>query len=103
MRAAADREDADGVQNLAVPAREMLADMLLELKKPAEALEVYEKALKDSPNRFNSLYGAAHAAQAAGNAASAQSFYAKLAEICVPGADRPELTESKSYLVRKGK
>jgi tetratricopeptide (TPR) repeat protein len=102
MRAAAGREDADGVQNLAVPAREMLADMLLERKRPAEALEVYEKALKDSPNRFDALYGAAHAAQAAGNSSAAQSLYAKLAEISGPGADRPELTETKSYLAHKG-
>jgi hypothetical protein len=101
MRAAATREDKDGIQNLAVPAREMLADMLLELKKPAEALQAYELALKDSPNRFDALYGAGHAAQAAGNAAAAQSFYAKLAAISGPGADRPELAETKSYLARK--
>jgi tetratricopeptide (TPR) repeat protein len=79
----------------------MLADMLLELKKPAEALQAYELALKDSPNRFDALYGAGHAAQAAGNAAAAQSFYAKLAAISGPGADRPELAETKSYLARK--
>lgn len=102
MRAAASREDKDGMQNLAVPAREMLADLLLELKKPAEALAAYELALKDSPNRFDALYGAAHAAQAAGNSSAAQSFYAKLAAISGPGADRPELAETKSYLARKG-
>jgi tetratricopeptide (TPR) repeat protein len=101
MRAAAGREDANGVQNLAVPAREMLADMLLELKRPAEALQAYEAALKASPNRFDALYGAAHAAQAVGNSAAAQSFYAKLAEISGPGADRPELAETKSYLARQ--
>jgi hypothetical protein len=102
MRAAAAREDKDGVQNLAVPAREMLADMLLELKKPAEALQAYELALKDSPNRFDALYGAAHAAQAANNTAAAQSYYAKLAAIALPGADRPELAETKSFLARSG-
>jgi len=57
--------------------------------------------LKDSPNLFDSLYGAAHAAQAAGNSSAAQSFYAKLAAIS--GADRPELAESKSYLAGAGK
>jgi tetratricopeptide (TPR) repeat protein len=103
MRAAASREDAKGIENLAVPAREMLADMLLELKKPAEALAAYELALKDSPNRFDALYGAAHAAQAAGNATAAQSFYTKLAAISGAGADRPELAETKSYLARAGK
>jgi hypothetical protein len=101
MRAAATREDKDGIQNLALPAREMLADLLLELKKPAEALAAYELALKDSPSRFDALYGAAHAAQAAGNSSAAQSFYAKLAAISGAGADRPELAETKSYLARK--
>src|SRR6202790_65313 len=101
MRAAASREDAKGIENLAVPAREMLADMLLELKKPAEALGAYELALKDSPNRFDALYGAAHAAQAAGNSSAAQSFYAQLRAISGPGADRSELAETKSYLARK--
>jgi tetratricopeptide (TPR) repeat protein len=80
----------------------MLADMLLELKRPAEALEAYQTDLKDSPNRFDALYGAAHTAQAAGNSSAAQSFYAKLAEISGPNADRPELTETKSYLAHKG-
>ena len=79
----------------------MLADMLFELKRPAEALAEYKTALKNSPNRFDSLFGAAHAAQATGDTTSAQAFYAKLTEICVPGADRPELAEAKTYLAQK--
>jgi len=101
LRAAADRQDKEGGDSIGIPAREMLADMLLELKRPADALSEYKTALKNSPNRFDSLYGAAHAAQATGDAASAQSFYAKLEEVCVPGADRPELAEAKTYLAQK--
>jgi hypothetical protein len=100
MRSAADREDSDGVDSLATPAREMLADLLLELKRPAEAVTEYQAALKNSPNRFNSLYGAAQAAQRAGDAAAASGFYTKLTEISAPTADRAELTEAKSYLAR---
>lgn len=100
MRSAADREDADGVDSLAAPAREMLADLLLELKRPAEAATEYQAALKNSPNRFNSLYGAAQAAQRAGNSAAASAFYTKLTEISAPTADRAELAEAKSYLAR---
>ena len=96
-----DREDAKGIENLAVPAREMLADMLLELKRPAEALQAYQFVLKDSPNRFDALYGAAHSAQAVGNSGAAQSFYAKLAAISGSGADRPELAETKPYMARR--
>jgi len=100
LRSAADREDADGVDSLAMPAREMLADMLLELKRPAEALAEYKAALKNSPNRFDSLYGAGHAAQLAGDSADANAYFTKLTEICAPTADRAELSEAKSYLTR---
>jgi tetratricopeptide (TPR) repeat protein len=101
LRAAADHQDKNGGESVGIPAREMLADMLLELKRPAEALAEYKASLKLSPNRFDSLFEAARAAQALGDAAGAQSFYAKLAEVCAPGADRPELTEAKTVLAQK--
>jgi hypothetical protein len=75
--------------------------MLLELKRPAEALAEYKTVLKNSPNRFDGLLGAARSAQSAGDTGGAQSFYAKLSEICPPGADRPELAEAKTYLAQK--
>ena len=101
MRGIADRQDAKGVDSLAIPAREMLADMLLELKRSEEALTEYKTALKNSPNRFDGLLGAARAAQASGDASAAQTFYAQLASVCPAGADRPELAEAKTYLARK--
>jgi tetratricopeptide (TPR) repeat protein len=101
LRAAADRQDKDGGESVGIPAREMLADMLMELKRPAEALAEYRIVLKNSPNRFDGLLGAARAAQASGDAGGAQSYYAKLAEICAPSADRPELAEAKTYLAQK--
>ena len=103
LRSAADREDADGVDSLAMPAREMLADMLLERKRPSEALAEYKAALRNSPNRFDSLYGAGHAAQLAGDSAAANAYFTKLTEICAPAADRAELGEAKSYLSRASK
>jgi len=103
LRSAADREDADGVDSLAMSAREMLGDLLLERKRPSEALAEYKAALKYSPNRFDSLYGAGHAAQLAGDAASANAYFTKLTEICAPSADRAELSEAKSYLTRASK
>src|SRR5205814_2689532 len=53
LRAAADRQDKNGGESVSVPAREMLADMLLELKRPAEALAEYKLVLKTSPNPFD--------------------------------------------------
>ena len=101
LRAAADRQDENGGESVGIPAREMLADMLLELKRPAEALAEYRMDLKNAPNRFDGLYGGARAAQAAGDAGGAQSFYAQLASICSPGADRPEVAEARTYIAQR--
>ena len=79
----------------------MLADMLLELKRPADALAEYKTVLKNSPNRFDGILGAARSAQANGDTGGAQSYYAKLAQVCAAGADRPELAEAKTYLAQK--
>jgi hypothetical protein len=103
LRSAADREDADGVDSLAMPAREMLGDLLVQLKRPSEALVEYQAALQHSPNRFDSLYGAAHAAELAGDSVAANAHYAKLMEISAPAADRVELSEAKSYLTSASK
>ena len=101
MRAAAAQEAAEGVDSLSMPAREMLGDMLIEMKKPREALVEYKAALEESPNRFDSLYGAAQAAQLSGNAETARKYYAKLVEVCGDGADRPELGEARTELAKR--
>jgi hypothetical protein len=101
MRAAAEHQERNGGESTGIPAREMLADMLMELKRPAEALGEYRTVLKNAPNRFDGLLGAARAAQASGDTSDAQTFYAKLTEVCPPGADRPELAEAKTFIARK--
>jgi hypothetical protein len=101
LTAAAQREEKEGAESVHTPAREMLADMYAEMKKPTEALATYNLALKYSPNRFDSLYGAALAAKASGDATSAQSYFAKLSANAGPDADRPELAEAKTVLAQK--
>jgi predicted Zn-dependent protease len=76
-----------------IPVSEMLGDLLLELHRPAEALAAYESSLKDAPNRFNSVYGAARSAQLAGNSAAAKHYDAELKQVCGAGADRIELQQ----------
>jgi hypothetical protein len=100
LRAAVTHEERNGGESVSMPAREMLADMLAELKRPADALAEYQIVLKNTPNRFDALLGGARAAQAAGNATVAQTLYAQLAEAC-PVGDRPELREAKTYLAKK--
>jgi hypothetical protein len=67
LRRAANREDAEGGESVAVPAREVLADVLFELKRSREALSAYRAVLKVAPNRFDALLGAARAADALGS------------------------------------
>jgi len=101
MRAAVEHQEKNGGESVNIPAREMLADMLMELKRPSEALAEYKIVLQNAPNRFDSLLGAGRAAQASGDANGAQTFYAKLMEVCPPDADRPELAEAKMFKSRK--
>jgi tetratricopeptide (TPR) repeat protein len=98
MRAAADLQDKVGQGEVDIPAREMLADMLLELNRPQEALNEYKESLKLSPNRFNGLFNAGRAAEAAGNLPDAKRYYAALLAMTGDGAQssRPELTHAKS-------
>jgi tetratricopeptide (TPR) repeat protein len=100
MRESADLQDKVGQGEVDIPAREMLADMLLELKQPQEALVEYQKALTLSPNRFNGLFNAGMAAEAAGDKARAQAYYATLLKITDNGAQssRPEFSHAKSVI-----
>jgi tetratricopeptide (TPR) repeat protein len=100
MRKSADLQDKVGQGEVDIPAREMLADMLLELKQPQEALVEYQKALTLSPNRFNGLFNAGMAAEAAGDKAQAQAYYATLLKITDNGAQssRPEFSHAKSVI-----
>ncbi len=95
MRAAAEMQEKRDPGGFHVPAREMLADLLLELHKPAEAADEYESVLKVIPGRFNAVYGAARALELAGKTGQAAKYYAQLRQACAPGADREELRNAK--------
>jgi hypothetical protein len=101
LRAAVAREEKNGGESVMIPAREMLADMLSELKRAPDALVEYKMVLKNAPNRFDALLGAGRSAEATGDTSAAQAYYAKLSEMCPRGADRPELTEAKTVLAKK--
>src|SRR3974390_867470 len=82
-----------------LPARELLADLLLELNQPAAALVEYRAMLSTDPNRFRSLLGEARAAKQTGDSSAAQNAYGKLVALSKPvGPARPELDEARSYL-----
>jgi hypothetical protein len=78
----------------------MYADMLLELNRPAEALEQYRLSLKSDPNRFNGLYGAARSAELTNQEALAATYYKQMLDNCDhgTGSDRPELRHAKKVV-----
>ncbi len=106
MRSASEHEDSTDKNNVTpgviLPARELLGEMLLELKQPAGAMIEFEAALRTAPNRFNALYGAAHAAKLSGENEKAKTYYAKLLAICEHAdGDRPELQDARSLVAQK--
>ncbi|MEO8910638.1 MAG: hypothetical protein ABI408_10490 [Gemmatimonadaceae bacterium] len=85
MRQAADREDATEKSSVTpgslAPARELLGDMLMELRRPGEALVEYRATLLREPNRYRTLDGARQAASASGDSAGATNYAAQLEKI----------------------
>jgi predicted Zn-dependent protease len=106
MRSAADLEAATEKHPVTpgpiIPARELLGDMLMEMDQPAQALLELESSLRNSPNRFNGLYGAARAAQLAGDRKTARGYYAKIVTLSAHADSvRTELQKAKEFLAKK--
>ena len=106
MRAAVEREEATDKHPVSpgpiVPARELLGEMLLEAQEPRQALQEFEHAIREEPHRFNGLSGAARAAQLAGDAEKAHTYYAQLVTLCEHGDNgRSELAEARTFLAQR--
>ena len=106
MKLAAELED--GTEKSAVtpgplaPARELLGEMLLEMKVPAQALEQFEATLKREPGRLRALYGAARAAQLSGSRDTSQRYFREVLKVC-GRADQPgrsEITEAQRAILQ---
>jgi tetratricopeptide (TPR) repeat protein len=103
LRGAAEHED--GTEKSVVtpgpvmPARELLGEMLLEMAQPAAALKEFEAAMQKEPNRFRGLYGAARAAELAGERDKAQAYYSKLVRLAEHSQqERAELQTARAFL-----
>jgi tetratricopeptide (TPR) repeat protein len=84
-----------------IPAHELLGELLLELKQPAPALQAFEASQRSEPNRFNGLYGAARAAELAGEKEKARAFYNKLMALTEQAdSARPALDEARTFLAQ---
>ena len=102
MRAAADSEDGSlkhvAMENRLYPFRELLAELLLETGQPAAALNEFETALKQTPNRFRAFWGAARAADSAGDRQKASEYFGKLVNLAKNAdTERQEIREAQAY------
>jgi hypothetical protein len=105
LRAAADREDATEkhvvTPGLLVPAREMLALVLLNDAKAADALHGYEMVLTKEPNRYRAFAGAMQAAERTGDAKKASVFAERLlAQTAAADSQLPEMAQARKVLGR---
>ena len=107
MKSASELED--GTEKSAVtpgplaPARELLGEMLLQMKEPAQALDQFEATLTKEPGRFRALDGAARAAQLSGNPKASQRHFGELLKVCAH-ADKPgraEIAEAQKMISQK--
>lgn len=106
MRESADMEDKTQKHSVTpgevLPARELLGDMLLDMNKPAQALEAYQLNLKLHLNRFNGLYGAAVAAKKLGEQEKAIMYFEELLKLAEGvDSDRAELAEAREFIRQK--
>ena len=103
LRAAADAEDSTDKAAVTpgplAPARELLGYMLLDAGRSRDALVAFEATMKKEPNRFRGAYGAARAAEGAGDRGKAKRYYGQLLQIAREAdIDRPELIAAKAFL-----
>jgi tetratricopeptide (TPR) repeat protein len=105
LAAAADAEDATDKSAISpgpiAPARELYGFMLLEAGQHRAALAALEASMKKEPNRFRGTYGAARAAELAGDRNKALTYYQKLLSIAADAdTERPELAAARSFIGR---
>lgn len=105
MRETADLEDRTEehlmMPGRVIPVREMLGELLLELREPAMALVAFEQALVNDPNRLRSVYGVARAAELAGDHARAKTFYRRvLAQVGPNATRRAEFKHAQDFVAR---
>jgi tetratricopeptide (TPR) repeat protein len=104
MRRAADIEDKSEKNIVTpgrlLPAREQLGDMLLEMKRPAEALKEYEASQVREPNRYRGLHGAGMAASQSGDKEKAKQYFSRLIDMAGSATSRTEIGSARAYLAR---
>ena len=106
LREAADREDVTS-KHIVTPgpiasARELLAELLMDLKQPQVALREFTKAMEREPGRLRTIYGAGLAAERSGDKECAKTHFKQLV-LMTQGTERPEILHGKEFLARNSR
>ena len=106
LRDAADRDEVLGKHPVSpgsmLPVRELLAEALIEVGRPREALQQLDRSMAINPGRFNAIYDAARASAAIGDKKRANQLYRDLAALAKDSdGTRPELAEVKELVAGK--
>jgi tetratricopeptide (TPR) repeat protein len=82
-----------------IPAHELYGTMLLEMKRPAEAMKHFIETLRRTPGRPKAIYGIARAAESLGDKQTAMKYYTELLELWKHAdKDRPEIAHAQKYI-----
>src|SRR5205814_9595664 len=83
---------------------EQLGNVILQIEQPKQGQAEFQAALKIYPGRFKGLYGAAQAAELAGDDEKASRYYTKLAaQTSKAGGSRDELNHVREFLSAQAK
>ena len=84
-----------------IPAHELFGTLLMELNRPADAMEQFLQTLKRTPSRPKAIYGIARAAQARGDNATARQRYQEFLSVWKNAdRDRPEVATAREFLAK---
>jgi Tfp pilus assembly protein PilF len=105
-RAAADVEDVTEKHPVTpgelLPARELYADLLLAAGRYGDARLAYEATLSREPGRARSIFGAARAAELAGDSTAARKYYREFLDLMAHAdGERPEIVIAEGALSRR--
>ena len=91
-----------GSANPVKPVYELYGELLLDLERPSEAVEMFETSLLRMPNRARSILGLARAHAAAGNRIAAAEAYERVALLWRGNEGAANLEEADAFLEQFG-